>query len=154
MTWKGFSKGLLFGAGMLAGVATGHLFYIERFPSGLAMFALTALFLFYAMVGPDGIPAGHSTQDDFPAVDSDLRRAVADLAVAVAENAVNGARNIGRTLPCSATELSKLEDLLNPILTNLNVSSAEKKRIAEELDRLRTRSRQTEGRRALSGNRF
>jgi hypothetical protein len=50
-------------------------------------------------------------------------------------------------------ELSKLEDRLIPLLDSLSVSTEDKKHVVEEIDKLRARSRQTEGRRALSGGR-
>ena len=137
---------------MASSVIAGHLFYIGRLPSGTAMFALTALFLFYAMAELNVAAGGRAPNDDFlPGNDADFRRSVGELAAIVADNAVNNAKSIGRTLPLSPTELSKLEDLLLPILSDLNAPAGEKKRIAEEFDKLRTRSRQTEGRRALSG---
>jgi hypothetical protein len=46
---------------MLSGGAAGHLFYLERYLSGGAMFLLTALFLFYAMTG--GADAGDGAED-------------------------------------------------------------------------------------------
>lgn len=151
MTWKKISRGLLFSAGMVGGAVAGHLFYIGRLPSGTAMLALTALFLFFAMAELN-IVSGRAPDDDFlPGNDADFRRAVGELAAIVADNAVGNAKNIGRTLPLSPTELSKLEDVLIPVLSDLNASAGEKKRIAEEFDKLRTRSRQSEGRRALSG---
>ena len=150
--WKKISKGLLFFAGMASSVAAGHLFYVERYPSGLALFAMTALFLFFAMAELN-ITSTRKAEDDgfLPGGDADFRKAIAELAAAVADNAVNGAKNIGRTLPLSPTELAKLEDRLTSLLSDLSAPTAEKKRLAEEFDKLRTRARQTEGRRALSG---
>ncbi len=137
---------------MASSIAAGHLFYIERYPSGLALLAMTALFLFFAMAELN-IKTDRQAQDDnfLPGGDADFRKAVGELAAAVADNAVNNAKNIGRTLPFSPMELAKLEDRLTSLLSDLSVPAGEKKRIAEEFDKLRTRARQTEGRRALSG---
>lgn len=150
--WKKISKGLLFCAGMASSITAGHLFYIERYPSGLALFAMTALFLFFAMAEVNITSGRQEQEDDFlPGGEADFRKAVGELAAAVADNAVNGAKNIGRTLPLSPTELARLEDSLTSLLSDLSVPTGEKKRIAEEFEKLRTRARQTEGRRALSG---
>ncbi len=67
---------------------------------------------------------------------------------------LNGAKRIGRTLPCTPTEITKLEEDLMPLLSSLYVSRKERERILQEFDKLRTRSRQDEGRRALTGNRL
>ncbi|MDR1873720.1 MAG: hypothetical protein LBQ90_01720 [Synergistaceae bacterium] len=152
MKWREFSKILLFGAGMAGGVAAGHLFYLERYTPGGAMFALTAMFLFFAMTDLSR-PRNENAADNFSG-SNDLRRSMIELALLVADDALNGAKNIGRTLPCSPTELSKLEDRLMPLLMELDVSAEAKNHVAEEIDKLRARSRQAEGRRALSGGRF
>jgi hypothetical protein len=136
---------------MVCGGAAGHLFYLERYPSGLAMFALTALFLFFAMSDLSSLRNREPVDDDFSGSDAGLRGTVEELALLVADNALNGAKNIGRTLPYSPMDLSKLEDRLIPLLENLNISTEDKKHVVEEIDKLRARSRQTEGRRALSG---
>ncbi len=155
MTWKGFAKGLLFCAGMASSVAAGNLFYFGRIVPGSALLVLTALFLFYAMTDLHHTSgAGFEGEGDFLGDASDLRKALADLTVLVAENALNGAKRIGRTLPCTPTEITKLEEDLMPLLSSLYVSRKERERILQEFDKLRTRSRQDEGRRALTGNRL
>jgi hypothetical protein len=153
MTWKGAANGLLFCAGMLAGFVAGHLFYFERYWPGCAMFALTALFLFYAL---GGLGSGGEYDEDFPAVEEleNLRKSLADLAILVAENAVDGVKRIGRTLPPTAAELTRLEDDLLPLLDSLRASRKGREHVMQELDKLRTRSRQGEGRRALSDRNF
>ena len=147
MTWKGFAKGLLFCAGMLAAATTGHLFYLERYLAGATTFALTALLLFYAM-----------SDLEYPAEDEEhyqgmeeLRKSFADLAVIVAEDAIDGAKRIGRNMPCTPAELAKLEDDLMPLLSRLQVKAQDRERVRQEIDKLRTRYRQTDGRRALLG---
>ncbi|MDR2136955.1 MAG: hypothetical protein LBO68_01585 [Synergistaceae bacterium] len=153
MTWKGVGKGLLFCAGMLGGFMAGHLFYFERYLPGCAMFALTALFLFYAMAS---LPTGEEYDEEFPAAEDmeDLRDALAGLALAVAENAIDGFKRIGRTMPPTPGELTRLEDDLMPLLISLHANRAGRERVMQELDKLRTRSRQSEGRRALSDKSF
>ena len=151
MTWRGLGKGLLFCAGMLSSGAAGHLFYIGRYLPGGAMFLLTALFLFYAMA--DSADGGSDGEDISPALE-ELRAVSGRLALLVAENALNGAKFIGRTLPCSQQELSRLEDDLATVLDSLPVQHRDKERVAQEFEKLRTRSRQTEARRVLTNHRF
>ncbi|MDR2176120.1 MAG: hypothetical protein LBO82_09340 [Synergistaceae bacterium] len=150
-TWRGLGKGLLFCAGMLSSGAAGHLFYLGRYLSGGAMFLLTALFLFYAMADPAS--GGDGGEELSPAV-GELRAISGRLALLAAENAINGAKFIGRTLPCSQQELSRLEDDLTALLDSLPVERKEKERIAQEFEKLRTRSRQTEARRVLTNHRL
>ena len=155
MTWNGLAKGLLFCAAMASSLTAGNLFYFERYAPGGALFALTALFLFFAMAAPRGVSSTSDNEDDnFPESGAELRKTVSDLALMVAENALDGAKRIGRTLPCSPTELSKLEEDLMSLLSDLNVDRKHRERIANEIDKLRTRARQNEGRRALTSNRF
>jgi hypothetical protein len=138
---------------MLSGGTAGHLFYLERYLSGGAMFLLTALFLFYAMTG--GTDAGDREENNSlsPSIE-DLRAISGRLALLVVENALNGAKFIGRTLPCSQQELAALEDDLTAVLDSLPVTHKEKERVAQEFEKLRTRSRQTEARRVLTNRRL
>jgi hypothetical protein len=149
MTWRGAANGLLFCAGMLAGFAAGHLFYFERYWPGCAMFALTALFLFYALTN---LRFGGVYDEEFPSAGEleDLRKIVANLALVVAENAIDGVKRIGRTMPPTMAELTRLEDDLMPLLDSLRADRKGREFVMQELDKLRTRSRQSEGRRALS----
>ena len=151
MTWRGLAKGVLFCAGMLSGGTAGHLFYLERYLSGGAMFSLTALFLFYAMLA--SADAGND-EEEIPGALTELRGTLGRLAVLVAENALSGAKSIGRTLPCTQQELSRMEDGLTEILNSLPVERGDKQYVAQEFDKLRTRSRQSEGRRVLTNRRL
>jgi hypothetical protein len=139
---------------MLSGGTAGHLFYLERYLSGGAMLLLTALFLFYAMTG--GANAGDRGDDGIalsPDIEN-LRVISGRLALLVAENALNGAKFIGRTLPCTQQELAPLEDDLAAVLDSLPVTHKEKERVAQEFEKLKTRSRQTEARRVLTNRRL
>ena len=149
MSWKGFAKGLLFCAGMLTGATAGHLFYLEHYLSGAATFTLTALFLFYAMADLEYSGEDESYSQDIEA----LRKSLAELALIVAEDAVEGAKRIGRGLPSTPAELEKLEDSLIPFLSRLQVEQQDRERVRREIDKLRTRSRQADGRRALQERR-
>ncbi|MDR2527423.1 MAG: hypothetical protein LBD04_00165 [Synergistaceae bacterium] len=146
MTWKGFGKVFLFFGGMLSGFAAGHLFYFERYTPGMAMFALAALFLFYGLA--DLTPPAQVGDEVFGDL-VELRKSLADLTLVVAEDVVDGAKRIGRSMPCTPMELSKLEDSLMPLLTALRVPRKDREHILQEFDKLRTRSRQTQGRRIL-----
>jgi hypothetical protein len=137
---------------MLSGGAAGNLFYLERYLPGGAMFLLTALFLFYAMT--DTADTESDDKEEVPGSLMELRANLGRLAVFVAENALNGAKSIGRTLPSTQQELSRMEDGLTEILDSLPVDREDRQHIAEEFDKLRTRSRQSEGRRVLTNQRF
>ena len=147
--FRSLGKGTLFLAGMLTGATTGNLFYVERYHAGFAMFALTALFLFYAMselVYIERDDAEHETEGV-----TALMKTMADLSLFVAEDAINGVKRIGRTMPCTSAEITSLEEVLMPLLSSLRLSHTERERISQELHKLKTRSRQNEGRRVLSG---
>lgn len=150
MNWKKSSKILLFISGMTASLAAGHLFYLERFVAGVCFFALTALFLFYAVAEIHLTPS----QQQGDNLDADTRKALADLSLLVAENALNAPKWIGRTMPCSSKEINDLEESLTPLLSSFGVDREERERIAQEFDKLRIRSRQDEGRRALLQGKF
>jgi hypothetical protein len=136
---------------MLSGGAAGHLFYLERYFPGGAMFLLTALFLFYAMIASPG--AGND-EKEVPYALTELQTTLGQLALLVAENTLNGAKSIGRTLPCTQQELSRMEDSLTALLDALPVDSGGKQGVAQEFEKLRERSRQNEGRRILTNRRF
>jgi hypothetical protein len=136
---------------MLAGVMAGHLFYLERYASGIAMFGLTALFLFFAMSELIYVKENNAGRD--PESVAELRKTVADLSLIVANDALNGIKRIGRTMPCTPMELASLEEVLMPLLGSLRVDRKERERLFQEFEKLKTRSRQIEGRRVLSGGR-
>jgi hypothetical protein len=115
MTWRGLAKGLLFGAGMLCGATAGNLFYFERYWPGVAMFALTALCLFYAM---SDLVYSEDTEEEHLEAVAALRKALAEVALIAADNALNGAKHIGRSLPYTPAELDKLEDDQMPLLSS------------------------------------
>ena len=136
-------------AGMIGGATTGNLFYLERYIPGVAMLALTGTFLFFAMSD-----LAHGRKDDGEELSQALeeqRQALAALGLLLADNAIDGFKRIGRTMPGIPTELNKLEDDLIPLLGSLKVPLKERDRILQEIDKLRTRSRHGEGRRALTG---
>jgi hypothetical protein len=151
MTWKGFAKGLLFCAGMFGGFAAGHLFYFERYTPGVAMFVLTALFLFYAMA--DLTPAEES-EEEWLEMAVTQQKSLGKIALVIADNAINQAKYIGRTLPATPAEIAQLKEDLLPLLSSLQVGYKERERIIQELDKLKTRSRQNEGRRVLTDGKF
>ena len=137
----------MFFGGMLGGFAAGHLFFFERYTPGIAMFALTALFLFFALA--DLTPSAEVGDEVFANL-TELQKSLSALAFLVAEDAVDGAKRIGRSMPCTPAELNKLEDSLMPLLANLRVPIKDREHILQELDKLRARSRQTQGRHVLT----
>ena len=147
-----FARGVLFCAGMIAGATTGNLFYLDRFMAGIAMLALTAAFLFFAMSDL----TYYSRDDEEEFLEEALleqRQVLAALGLLLADNTVDGFKRIGRTMPGIPAELNKLEDELLPLLSSLKVHPKERERISQEIEKLRTRSRHDEGRRALTGGR-
>ena len=144
-----FGRGVLFCAGMIGGATAGNLFYLERFVAGIAMFALTAMFLFFAM--SDLTYRRRDENEELTEMSFEQQRTLAVLALLLADNAVDGFKRIGRTMPCTPAELNKFEDEFMPLLNSLKVDRKERERIMQEIDKLRTRSRQDEGRRALTG---
>ena len=152
MTLGRFARGALFCAGMIGGATAGNLFYLERLMAGAAMLALTATFLFFAMSD-----LTYYKRDDDEELLEELtgqRQALAALGLLLADNAVDGFKRIGRTMPGIPAELNKLEDDLMPLLSSLKVHPKDRERILQEIDKQRTRSRQEEGRRALTGGKF
>jgi len=145
---SGFAKGALFCAGMIGGATAGNLFYLERFTAGTAMLTLTTMFLFFAM--SDLTYYGREENDE-EIVDAllELRHALGALALLSADNTVDGFKRIGRSLPSTPAELNKFEDEFLPLLSSLDVNRRERERIIQEIEKLRTRSRQDEGRRAI-----
>ncbi|MDR1741117.1 MAG: hypothetical protein LBR38_04635 [Synergistaceae bacterium] len=137
--------GALFVAGMACGAVAGHLFYLDRLPAGGAMLFLTVVFLFFGLRYSRGVSKVSASRSDA----GQLAKAVTALAVFSADEAMNGAKNIGRTLPCTQAELDSLEDQISAIFDELPVSSRDRARIYQDLTKLKTRFRQNEGRMAL-----
>ena len=144
-----FARGALFFAGMIGGATAGNLFYLERYMAGAAMLALTATFLFFAM--SDLTYYGRDDDGELLEELVGQRRALAALALLLADNTVDDFKRVGRTMPSTPGELNKFEDDFVPLLNSLKVPAKERERVLQEIDKLRTRSRQDEGRRALTG---
>ena len=137
-------------AGMISGVAAGNLFYLDRVPSGVGALVLAGVFLFYAMSDLQIKPSDDNDAEGTDYANGDAMRILADMSVVLAETAIGGAKRIGRTTPYSTTEIDRLEDAIMPLLRSLSVSAKERERISQEIEDLKTRTRQTEGRRAIS----
>ena len=116
------------------------------------MLCLTATFLFFAM--SDLTYYGRDDDEELVEALNELRRTLASLGLLLADYTVEGFKRIGRTMPSLPAELNKLEDDLMPLLSSLRVSREERERISQEIEKLRTRSRHDEGRRALTGGRL
>lgn len=145
MIWERATRGILFGAGMLCGIGAGHLFYLDRPSSGGAFLALTGMFLFFAQRG--GI---RREEEGTKGERSETAPAAAELALFIAEEAVNGLKRIGRSMPPTSMEVAQLEERMDELLDRLNVPATERSRLVEELEKLKGRARLDEGRRALS----
>jgi len=140
---------MLFCAGMIGGAFTGNLFFFERFVAGFAMMGLTAMFLFFAM--SDLASKKGDEYEDLVDALLELQQMLAKLGIMLADDSLEGFKRIGRTMPCTPVELNKLEDDFVPLLDSLRVPKKERERILLEIDKLRARHRQGEGRRALIG---
>jgi len=92
--------------------------------------------------------------DDVIGAVLELQEALGILGLLLADNAVESVKRIGRTMPCSLAELNKLEDDFIPLLESLKVPRKDRERFLQEIDKLKTRSRQGEGRRALVGSKL
>jgi hypothetical protein len=149
MTLGSFVRGVLFCAGMVTGATSGNLFYLERYMAGIAILGLTATFLFFAM--SDLTYYRRDDDDELAKGLAEQRQALSALGLLMADDAIDGFKRIGRSMPGTHAELNKLEDELRPLLNSLKVPRKERERIFQEIDKLRTRSRQDEGRRALTG---
>ena len=145
-----FARGVLFCAGMIGGATAGNLFYLDRIFAGFALLALTAVFLFFAMSD-----LAYKRDDNEEIIEAllELQQALGALGLLLADNTVDDFKRIGRTMPCTPAELNKFEDDFIPLLNSLRVPKKERERILQEIDKLRTRFRQGEGRRALGGGR-
>ena len=146
MAWEGTKRWILFAAGMFCGIEAGHLFYLDRLSAGGAFLLLAGAFLFFSQrergrreeEPPEEMPA---EPEGSPA---------AGLALFVAEEALNGLKRIGRTMPPSSMEVTQLEDRLGALLGSMGVPAEDRKPLAEEFEKLKGRARRNEGRRALS----
>ena len=153
MTLGRFARSVLLCAGMISGGTSGNLFYLERYMAGVAVLALTATFLFFAMSDLTYYRKDDDEEFLLEAL-AEQQQKMAALGLLLADNVIDGFKRIGRTMPGIPAELNKLEDDLIPLLSSLKVNRQEMERILQEIEKLRTRSRHDEGRRALTGGRF
>lgn len=145
MTWDGATRRILFVVGMFCGVEAGRLFYLDRPSAGGAFLLLTGMFLFFSQR-----ERREPQEEPYEEERRESASAALDLAFFAAEEALNGLKRIGRTMPPSPMEIAQLEDRLELLLGRLGASAEERARLAEEFEKLRGRARLDEGRRALS----
>lgn len=144
MTWDGMTQQILFLAGMFCGVEAGRLFYLDRPLGGGGFLLMAGVFLFFSMKGRGRREEGPVEEERVEPRDS-----AAALALFVAEEAVNGLKRIGRTMPPSPMEIAQLEERLDDLLIDMKVPAEERSQLAEEFEKLRGRARLEEGRRSL-----
>ena len=142
MVWEKVTRWLLFGAGMLASVEAGHLFYYERLAPGGACLVMVGMFLYYAL-------RDRRARVEAPPPDAVDNAAMTDLALFIADLAVGSLKGIGRTIPPSLKEISQMEDRLNGLLDRMDVPASRRTELKEEFDRIRGRARRNEGGLAL-----
>ena len=146
MSLDNLLRWVLFSAGIILAIFAGYMFYIDKISAGAAWLALSIGFLCFAT----RLKADKSSdpESDSSGVNNDLH----DMALLIADLAVSSLKNIGRTVPPSAKEIEELEGKLNKFLDAMPLESQEREEIADEFDKLRTRTRRNEGGRALLRN--
>lgn len=134
---------VLFAAALLAGVAAGNLFYDDRLTAGGACLCMSGMFL--------GFASHREKRDAAESADAMELRDInmAEAAIFMGELALMSLRNIGRTIPPSTKEIEQTEDKVTTLMEHLGVSSVGKNEIKDEFDKLKGRSRRSEGGRAL-----
>lgn len=136
-------KRILFVAAMLAGAAAGHLFYMERFTAGGAFLVMTALLLWFA-----SRPAPVEEELEEHGLVDDA--ALEEMALLVADLALGQLKGIGRTVPPSTKEINQLEERLDALLNHMGVRAGRRAALDDEFERLRGRTRLSEGGMALA----
>ena len=145
---KKFLTAILAMGAMACGITAGHLFYLERFASGIAMLIMTLIFLSYAMnrnvISYDyDYSESESGEPEDIIIDTD--KVLGDMALLIADISISNLKNIGRTIPASTKEITELEDKLNSLLNQSGVAAARRNALQEELDKLKGRTRLNEG---------
>ena len=145
---KKFLTAILAMGAMACGITAGHLFYLERFASGIAMLVMTLIFLSYAMnksvISYDyDYSESESGEPEDIIIDTD--KVLGDMALLIADISISNLKNIGRTIPASTKEITELEDKLNSLLNQSGVAAARRNALQEELDKLKGRTRLNEG---------
>ena len=142
MTIDKIIRWILFCAGIVTSIFAGYMFYIDNIAAGAAWLAMAVGFLCFAT--RIGVSGGDNNSD----ADQD-NKDLHDMAVLIADIAVNGLKNIGRTVPPNSKEIQDMEDKLNSFLDAMPVDKSERDEINEEFDRLRNRTRRNESGRAI-----
>ena len=145
---KKFLTAILAMGAMACGITAGHLFYLERFASGIAMLIMTLIFLSYAMnKSVINYDYNYSESDGGEPEDIiiDTDKVLGDMALLIADISISNLKNIGRTIPASTKEITELEDKLNSLLNQSGVAAAKRNALQEELDKLKGRTRLNEG---------
>ena len=153
---KFFSIILALGA-VACGIAAGHLFYLEKFASGIAMLIMTLIFLSYAMNRNAfsyeySSSESESLDEELDGIITDPDKTLGDTALLLADIAVNNLKNIGRTIPASTKEITELEDKLNNLLNQCGVPFAQRDNLKDEFEKLKGRTRLNEGGAAIVRN--
>ena len=145
---KKFLTAILAMGAMACGITAGHLFYLERFASGIAMLIMTVIFLSYAMnrnVISYDYNYNESDGGEPEDIIIDTDKVLGDMALLIADISISNLKNIGRTIPASTKEITELEDKLNSLLNQSGVAAARRNALQEELDKLKGRTRLNEG---------
>lgn len=145
---------------MASGIMAGHLFYLEKFMAGIAMLAMTLIFLSYSMSSTGHVKYYENyddddleNEDDDGANDFiDTEKVLGDMALLISEMAVNNFKNIGRTIPPSIKEITELEEKLNALLNKSGVPFGKRGNLNEEFNKLKGRTRLNDGGAAIMRN--
>ena len=145
---KKFLTAVLALGAMACAAAAGHLFYLERFASGIAMLIMTLIFLSYAMNKSAvnyNYSESESDSDEPEDIIIDTDKVLGDMALLIADISISNLKNIGRTIPASTKEITELEDKLNSLLNQSGVPFARRDNLKEEIEKLKGRTRLNEG---------
>ncbi len=146
MAREGTKRWILFVAGMFCSIKAGHLFYLDRLSAGGAFLLLAGMFLIFSQMERD--QHEEPPPEEMPAESEGS--IAAGLALFVAEEALNGLKRIGRTMPPTSMEVAQLEDRLNALLGSMGVPAEKGRQRAGGLEKLKGGAGGNEGRGALS----
>ncbi len=145
--WDKITRWILFAAGLISGAMAGYLFYIGKNSTGAAYMAMTVGFLCFAT--RTGIFRADKHKNNNI---NDENKKFREIALMIAEIYILSLKNIGRTIPPSSKELQEIEEDLKNFMQNMNINNDETEIILNEFDKLKNRSRLSDGGRAFLKN--
>lgn len=141
MSWDKLFRWVFFCAGIITIIFAGYMFYIGNTAGGAAWLAMSVGFLCFAT-------RIHIEKSD-PAKEAQANKDLHDLAILIADIAISGMQNIGRTAPPGTKEIQELEEKVNNFLEAMPLDEHEREEISDRFDTLRNRTRRNDGGRAI-----